>query len=1026
MCDRPEAAESSRLTRSPAPAPPTWFDIRADVAARVLSGSGIEIGGLHYPLVVPDGVEVHYVDRMTVPELREHYPELRHLSLVAVDIVDDGERLQTIEDGSLDFIVANHFLEHCQDPIATIGTHLRKLAPGGALFYAVPDKRFTFDVDREVTPLSHMIRDHEEGPEGSREQHFDEWARYVYEDPDEPIRSEEAVRRLATELDQQDYSIHTHVFTQREILELILHCREHYEEAFDVEVAWRRSLELIVVLRKAGPQKPPALATGAAAAAEPAASSAAVPADGALAAAALSVLRTGTRAARSRAPRVARSRAVRAVRAQAQRARGARGHADVARELVVPLSILGEDVGRSAPGASTWRPRVELAGVGRPALECSGDDVETVYALEPPAVVGFRCRLGATGDGPARAELKLRSADGTVLAAWGRSLEAAAGWTDFRADFPATKAGAPALLCLSASAPAGGSARVAWAEPELLLAAQDVPNLGPPPVTRPPADRGDPPVELESSPDAVLFSVLMPVRDPEPELLREAIDSVRAQTFERWQLCLCDDGSADPRVRELLDRLAAEDPRIVLTRTPEPGGIAAATNAALTAATGQYVVLVDHDDLIAPEAFALVAARLSADPSLDMVYSDEDRISEDGSVRSQLFLKPDWSPELFRSAMYTCHLGVYRRSLVQELGGFRSEFDGSQDYDLVLRLIERTSRIAHVPQVLYTWRMHAGSTASGLQAKPRAAEAARAALIEHLERTGVGGTVELGPLAGWYRVRPAIERWARVAILLPMPAPPSSAAGQRAFGAMVRAWSLSEHPGVELFLAGSGETLRRCAEGMSLPPIEAGRIRFCEVGPGRHWTELINAAGREADSELLLVSPAAIGPLNGAWWDQLAGLARQPELAAAGGTLLGPHGEIDRGAVIFGDGWPLQVARGRRDFAYPFLLGNFRALNGPLAIRTALFESLGGLDRELGELAIADLCLRAGDRGLRSVLCGEASFGAPMGAPPAPAPALLAAFRRRWRALGPDPYFNPGYWQGRGDFIPGPAVTSAG
>ena len=272
--------------------------------------------------------------------------------------------------------------------------------------------------------------------------------------------------------------------------------------------------------------------------------------------------------------------------------------------------------------------------------------------------------------------------------------------------------------------------------------------------------------------------------------------------------------------------------------------------------------------------------------------------------------------------------------------------------------------------------MHAGSTASGLQAKPRAAEAARAALIEHLERTGVGGTVELGPLAGWYRVRPAIERWARVAILLPMPAPPSSAAGQRAFSAMVRAWSLSEHPGVELFLAGSGETLRRCAEGMSLPPIEAGRIRFCEVGPGRHWTELINAAGREADSELLLVSPAAIGPLNGAWWEQLVGLARQPELAAAGGTLLGPHGEIDRGAVIFGDGWPLQVARGRRDFAYPFLLGNFRALNGPLAIRTALFESLGGLDRELGELAIADLCLRAGDRGLP-----QCSVGRPASAP---------------------------------------------
>ena len=1011
MSDIAESSESLGLTRSPAPAPPTWFDIRADIAARVLSGSGIEIGGLHYPLSVPDGVEVRYVDRMTVPELREHYPELRHLPLVEVDIVDDGERLETVKDGSLDFIVANHFLEHCHDPITTIGTHLRKLAPGGALFYAVPDKRFTFDVDREVTPLEHMVRDYEEGPQVSRKEHFDEWARYVYEDPDEPVRSEEVVQRRATELDEQDYSIHTHVFTQKEILELILHARERYGAAFDIEVAWRRSLELIVVLRKAGPQKVPAGATAAAAAPAPAPASRS-PATQSLAAG---------------AERLARGLVSAVLRRQSRlgwgSARAMRGD-----RVAVALSVLGEDAATGSSGHATWRPRAELGGVALPALELAGDGAEARYAIELPAGSAFRSRLGVPDGGRARVGLTLRSAGGRVVSSWEREVGPESAWAEFGAGFPAGAAGERRLLSLSCTATVdGGPPRVLWGAPELLLPADSLPDLAPPPISRTPAAPAESPV-VELAAEGPLFSVLMPVHDPRVEYLQAAIDSIREQTFERWQLCLSDDGSRDPRVRALLDRVAAEDPRVALTRTPQPGGIAAASNAALTLATGQYVVLVDHDDLIAPEAFALVAARLADDPSLDMVYSDEDRVSEDGSVRSHLFLKPGWSPELFRSAMYTCHLGVYRRRLVQELGGFRSEFDGAQDYDLVLRLIERTARVGHVPQVLYTWRMHPGSTASGFVAKPQAAEAARAALAAHLKRIGVAGTVELGPLAGWYRVRPEVERWTRVAILLPVPAPPRGADEHRAFSQMVRAWSLAPHPGVELFLAGRAETLRQCAEGMSLPPVEAGRIRFCEAGAGQHWTELVNAAAREADAEVLLLAPAAIGPLNEAWWEQLVGLAREPELAIAGGTLLGPNGEIDRGAVMFGDGWPLQVARGRREFAYPFLFGNFRALNGPVAIRAALFESLGGLQRELGELAIADLCLRAGERGLRSALCSEATFAAPLSGPPAPAPALLAAFRGRWNALGADPYFNPGYWQARGDFIPAPAtaITSAG
>jgi SAM-dependent methyltransferase len=144
--------------RRPAEAPPGVGDLRAELAARYVAGEGLEIGARNWPLAVPDTARVRYVDRMSVAELRSEYPELASETLTPVDVVDDGEALATISNGSLDFIVANHFLEHCENPIATIETHLTKLAPGGVLYYAVPDKRFTFDVNRPVTPLDHIVR----------------------------------------------------------------------------------------------------------------------------------------------------------------------------------------------------------------------------------------------------------------------------------------------------------------------------------------------------------------------------------------------------------------------------------------------------------------------------------------------------------------------------------------------------------------------------------------------------------------------------------------------------------------------------------------------------------------------------------------------------------------------------------------------------------------------------------------------------------------------------------------------------
>lgn len=238
----------------PAEPPPVYLDARARFAAHFLFGDGLEIGALHMPLAMPPHAKVRYVDRMPAEDLRREYPELAECDLTPVNVIDDGERLTTIPEASQDFIVANHFLEHCENPIGTIETHLGKLKPGGILFYAVPDKRYTFDSRRPVTPIEHMVADYEQGPERSRREHYDEWARLVVTEDGE---SEQEQTAKARRLEDQKYSIHMHVWTQAEFLRLVLDSRERLGAAFEIEAAARQGIELVVVLRKRGPLPDP-------------------------------------------------------------------------------------------------------------------------------------------------------------------------------------------------------------------------------------------------------------------------------------------------------------------------------------------------------------------------------------------------------------------------------------------------------------------------------------------------------------------------------------------------------------------------------------------------------------------------------------------------------------------------------------------------------------------------------------------------------------------------------------------------
>jgi predicted SAM-dependent methyltransferase len=236
------ARRARTLYRAVRPGPVVSARVR--IANRYLSGDGIEIGALHNPLPLPRSARVRYVDRLPVAELRAHYPELEQEPLVHVDVLDDGERLVTIPDSSLDFVVANHFLEHTEDPLRTLLNIFRVLRPEGVLYLALPDKRHTFDIDRPVTPFEHLLRDFDEGPHVSRRDHFEEWARLV------DRVSEDEVPRRAEQLLEQDYSIHYHVWTQREALELLTVVRQRLSLDFDIELMEQIEHEVVFVLRK--------------------------------------------------------------------------------------------------------------------------------------------------------------------------------------------------------------------------------------------------------------------------------------------------------------------------------------------------------------------------------------------------------------------------------------------------------------------------------------------------------------------------------------------------------------------------------------------------------------------------------------------------------------------------------------------------------------------------------------------------------------------------------------------------------
>jgi GT2 family glycosyltransferase len=463
--------------------------------------------------------------------------------------------------------------------------------------------------------------------------------------------------------------------------------------------------------------------------------------------------------------------------------------------------------------------------------------------------------------------------------------------------------------------------------------------------------------ELQQLDIRPMISVLMPVYNTDPDILLAAVDSVRAQIYGNWQLCVADDGSDRPETLDVLRGLRG-DSRIVMTRLGGQSGISAATNGALALAEGEWVTLLDHDDLLKPHALAQVVRWINADPALDVIYSDEDKL-DDGGHLVQPHLKPDWAPDQLMSHNYVCHLTVARRSMVEQIGGLRSEFDGSQDYDLVLRLADLTDRIAHIPEPLYTWRMVAGSTAVVTEAKPYALKAGRRALDDALERRGRAGRAEETIRGGIYRTRYGIPGNPRVAIIIP-----TKDRIDLLRCCVESVLNRSTYTNFEIMVvdnqSSDGETLEYLAH------IPGRVIRY----PFHfNYARMMNLGARAANADVLLFLNNDTEVISPDWIEALLEHALRPEVGAVGGRLYLGSGRPQHEGILVGvRGWANNIDYGGF-WARGDVVRNVSAVTGACTMmRPSVYWAVGGNDERL-RIAYndVDICLRIRQAGLQVV-----------------------------------------------------------
>jgi O-antigen biosynthesis protein len=513
------------------------------------------------------------------------------------------------------------------------------------------------------------------------------------------------------------------------------------------------------------------------------------------------------------------------------------------------------------------------------------------------------------------------------------------------------------------------------------------------------------------------ISIVTPVFNTPVAWLTECVESVLAQVYEKWELILVDDESTDAEMLKVLSELAARDSRIVVARDEHKrGGISAASNRGLALAEGEWVGFLDHDDVLEPDALFQNVKWLQDHRDADLIYSDEDKLTEQG-FDAPIF-KPDWSPDYFLSCNYICHLTLIRRDLVRKIGGFRSEFDGAQDYDLFLRIIEETDRIDHIPRVLYHWRRSLTSTADNIRRKPGSLETGRLALEAHLERRKESGHVTVDWSTHAYSIKRQLQEAKKISIIIPVRDRVDLLA--RCLDSLASKTSYAPYEIVVVDNDSQSEEARAY-----FSRFKHTLLRYS--GPF-NFSAINNFAVEQTDSPWLLFLNNDTEIIDGEWLTLMAEHIQRLEVGAVGPRLLYPDDTVQHAGIVVGvggiadhafRGLPAEVPGVCRQLQ---TTRNYSAVTGAcLLTRRDVFDEVGGFDEERLPVTFSDvdLCLKMRRAGYRVVYVPFAKLYHHESSTRRPAvePLETEVMRERWPdVLQHDPYYNPNLSRERADF----------
>ena len=527
-----------------------------------------------------------------------------------------------------------------------------------------------------------------------------------------------------------------------------------------------------------------------------------------------------------------------------------------------------------------------------------------------------------------------------------------------------------------------------------------------------------------------LISIVMPTYNSKLEWLVEAIESVRIQIYPNWELCIADDASTSESIRTILERYAKEDSRIKIVFREKNGHISASSNSAIELVTGEYIALLDHDDLLAEHALYWVTDAINAQPTAQLIYSDEDKIDQIGR-RYDPYFKSDWNPDLFLSHNMISHLGVYRAGLVREIGGFREGYEGSQDYDLALRCVEHidTHEIVHIPRVLYHWRSHPGSTAQAGSEKDYALLAGARALNDHFDRKGISANAELLEF-GMYRAQYDIPTPAPLVSLI-IPTRNSLNLIQRCVNSIL---DKTTYENYEIIIVDNDSDDSKALDYLT-SLVSDYRIRVLFDKRPFNFSALNNSAVLKARGEYLGLINNDIEVITPQWLDEMMSLASQPGVGAVGACLWYPNDTLQHGGCVtglLGVAGHLHRNLPKGHFGYfgrAKLIQTLSVVTAAcMVIKKSIYQEVGGLDETNLKVAFndVDFCLRVREAGYRNIWTPYAELyhheSATRGFEDTPEKQMrfqdeVCYMQKRWgNILLNDPAYNPNLTLCREDF----------